>query len=94
MRVVFRDENGDSVRGARGEDIETAKFVDTRFGNFMRYGMDVCGRQFDFLAYSSSALKEQTVFFVSVFDDAGELVTADSIRESLGDFTKVSRNPG
>ncbi|KAI5481832.1 hypothetical protein MNV49_000109 [Pseudohyphozyma bogoriensis] len=93
LRLVFRDEHGDSVRARPREDAQTEKFVDRRFGYFLRYGMEVCGRDFEFLAYSSTALKYQTVFFVAPFVHGEDLVTAETIRQALGDFTKVINIP-
>ena len=60
----------------------------------MKDGLDLCGRRFEFLAWSGSSLKDHTAYYVAPFRDPnGNLVDAHSIRSSLGDFTKVRRNP-
>jgi RNA-dependent RNA polymerase len=52
----------------------------------MKNGLHLAGRDFRFLAYSMSSLKFYTVWFVAPFEHDGSLVTAKTIRDSLGDF--------
>lgn len=61
-----------------------------RVGSKLKNGFELAGRYFQFLAYSSSALREHAVWFVSPFKHPEKgYVTAESIRNSLGDFSGV-----
>jgi RNA-dependent RNA polymerase len=60
----------------------------------LRRGFELGGREFEFLAYSTSALREHSVWFVSPFRDPIKgYVTAERIRSSLGDFSELLRTP-
>lgn len=52
----------------------------------MKEGIFVAGRLYEFLAYSQSSLREGTVWFMNSFEHEGRKVTAQSIRDGLGDF--------
>jgi RNA-dependent RNA polymerase len=56
-------------------------------------GFDLAGRHLEFLAYSSSALRQHAVWFIIPFKRNGVLVDAESIRRSLGDFSKDKTKP-
>lgn len=60
LRVTFRDENHLQYRVDR--DIDGPGFIKARFGEFLKNGLSIAGRVFDFLAYSQSALKEHSVW--------------------------------
>lgn len=66
-----------------------------RVGTRLKEGFEIAGRYFQFLAYSSSALREHAVWYVNPFFDheKGHWVTAESIRASLGDFSGVIYSP-
>lgn len=65
-----------------------------RVGKHLKKGFTLAGRDFEFLAYSSSALREHAVWYVNPFDHPEKgRVTADSIRQSLGDFSSVIMCP-
>lgn len=54
----------------------------------------IAGREFSFLAYSSSALREHAVWAVTPFEHpVFGTVTAATIRAGLGDFDKTIRYP-
>lgn len=54
----------------------------------------MAGRRYEFLAYSNSALKEHSVYFVAPFtDEALGVMTAERIREGLGNFNSVINCP-
>ncbi|KAI6110431.1 RNA dependent RNA polymerase-domain-containing protein [Pisolithus croceorrhizus] len=92
LRVSFRDEGHLQYRWTRDVDGET--FLRERVGGVLREGFCLAGRRFAFLAYSSSALRSHTVWFVSPFQHPTEgLVTAESIRASLGNFEGVINSP-
>jgi RNA-dependent RNA polymerase len=65
-----------------------------RVGKILREGFEIAGRKFEFLAYSTSSLREHAVWFVSPFHDPVEGdVNAATIRASLGDFSDLLRTP-
>lgn len=87
IRVTFADNDTYSYHYDR--EIDVPEFVKLTVGGPLRRGITIAGRKFEFLAYSSSALKEHSVWFVTAFRDAnGKLHNAQSIRDELGDFKK------
>ena len=94
IRVDFRDEDRLQYRWDR--EVDGSSFVRERVGATLKQGFVLAGRRFEFLAYSSSALREHSVWFMNPFDQPGRgRVTADSIRRSLGNFegTKLLKLP-
>lgn len=94
LRVDFRDEDRLQYRWAR--EVDGVSFLIERVGKTLKNGFELAGRRFEFLAYSSSALREHAVWFMNPFvhPEKGE-VNAESIRTSLGNFqgTKLARQP-
>ena len=92
VRVEFRDEDRLAYRW--DGDVDGTWFLQQRVGGTLRHGFELGGRAFEFLAYSTSALREHSVWFVSPFRDPEEgYVTSEKIRSSLGDFSKLLRTP-
>ncbi|KAH8995456.1 RdRP-domain-containing protein [Lactarius akahatsu] len=92
IRVEFRDE--DRLQYRWDGDVDGSWFLQQRVGGILRDGFTLCGRMFEFLAYSMSALREHSVWFMAPFRDSEEgYVTAENIRASLGDFTRLLRTP-
>ncbi|OAV99452.1 hypothetical protein PTTG_06645 [Puccinia triticina 1-1 BBBD Race 1] len=91
VRVSLADETGHRLRSSR--DVDIHHLLRTRYRPFLTKGMILCGRKFEFLGYSNSALKDHQAWFVCPFYKGNELVTAASIRAKLGDFSKVIRIP-
>lgn len=71
LRVEFAEEDGNNLRLDR--EVDSAKFVQQRFGGVLVNGIKVAGRRFEFLAYSQSALREHVVWFVSPFSTSRKL---------------------
>lgn len=91
MCVEFRDE--DFAYRWDG-DVDGTLFLQRRVGKILHEGFEVAGRKFEFLAYSTSSLREHAVWFVSPFRDPVEgYVNARTIRASLGDFSDLLRTP-
>ncbi|KAM0749810.1 RdRP-domain-containing protein [Meredithblackwellia eburnea MCA 4105] len=90
LRVSVRDEDLEKFRYDNQGDV--GKFLKDRYLPFFR-SLEVAGREFEFLGYSTSALRECACWFVSPFEHEGQNITADSIRSSLGDFTHVNTIP-
>lgn len=86
IRVDFRDEDRLQYRWAR--EVDGTPFLKDRVGRTLKEGFSLAGRSFEFLAYSSSALREHAVWFVNPFyhSEKGVTVNAATIRDSLGDF--------
>lgn len=53
----------------------------------MKNGLALGGREFEFLAYSTSALRGHAVWFMNPFkNDDGAWITSEVIRKDVGDF--------
>ena len=92
IRVEFRDE--DRLNYRWDGDVDGSWFLQKRVGGILRDGFTLGGRSFEFLAYSTSALRDHSVWFMAPFRDPEEgYVTAETIRASLGDFSKLLRTP-
>ena len=92
IRVEFRDEDRLAYRwdGVVGE-IWSLK---QRVGGILRHGFKLGRHVFEFLAYSMSSVRKHYVWFVPPFLDAIEgYVVAESIRSSLGAFSKLLQTP-
>lgn len=65
-----------------------------RVGGTLKQGFELAGRDFEFLAYSTSALRAHAVWFVHPFKHPKRgLINAESIRKDLGDFNGVIKSP-
>ncbi|KAG9048828.1 hypothetical protein FS837_011911 [Tulasnella sp. UAMH 9824] len=85
LRVNFTDEDKLHFRWDR--EVDGARFVKERVGGVLEQGLNIAGRRFEFLAYSNSALREHAVWFSAPFQEPdGGWITAQSIRDGLGDF--------
>ncbi|KAH9018106.1 RdRP-domain-containing protein [Lactarius pseudohatsudake] len=92
IRVEFRDE--DRLQYRWNGEVDGSWFLQQRVGGILRDGFTLGGRTFEFLAFSMSALREHSVWFMAPFRDPEEgYVTAEAIRASLGDFSKLLRTP-
>ncbi|KAG5722151.1 putative RNA-dependent RNA polymerase 1 [Termitomyces sp. T112] len=94
VRVDFRDEDRLQYRWDR--EVDGSTFLQQRVGGILKNGFELAGRSFEFLAYSSSSLREHAVWFMSPFyhPEKGQ-VDSEFIRQTLGDFkdTKLLRQP-
>ncbi|KAF8226752.1 RdRP-domain-containing protein [Tricholoma matsutake] len=85
LRVDFRDEDRLQYRWER--EVDGTSFLKQRVGGILKEGFELAGRRFEFLAYSSSALREHAVWFMNPIElSEGNVVTAEDIRSSQGDF--------
>jgi RNA-dependent RNA polymerase len=92
LRVEFCDEDHLAYRWDR--EVDGAWFLQRRVGGVLRDGLELAGRSFEFLAYSTSSLREHAVWFVLPFHDPVEgYVNAEKIRAQLGDFSGLLRTP-
>ncbi|KAJ7102468.1 RdRP-domain-containing protein, partial [Mycena belliarum] len=91
LRVSFQDENRSAPR--RDQTLSINELLEKRYKKPLKSGLLVAGRSYEFLGYSMSGLKEYSFIFVTPFSFEGVELNAQSIRERLGDFTKISRQP-
>ncbi|KAI0749297.1 RdRP-domain-containing protein [Daedaleopsis nitida] len=92
LRVEFREENKMEFRWP--QEVNGRSLIEQRFGGILRNGIEIGGRLFRFLGWSNSGLREHTTWFMADFQHADEgLVTAEKIRDDLGDFSGCIRNP-
>lgn len=91
LRVEFLDETGDPVRYDPRANLD--EIFQGRFKSVLLEGINIAGRQFQFLGFSHSSLRYQTCWFVAAFRDMnGDIIDAHSIIPRLGDFTQI-RSP-
>ncbi|CEL58060.1 hypothetical protein RSOLAG1IB_02805 [Rhizoctonia solani AG-1 IB] len=92
LRVRFTDEEQSPFRA--DPDVDIPRFVKSRVGGILKNGLSIAGRHFEYLAYSSSALKGHTVWFVRPFDHPEHgRQDASTIIAALGDFSRDSQYP-
>ena len=85
IRVSFVEEN--DLRYQPDREIDGPAFIGRWVSPILHNGLTIAGRRFHFLAYSQSALKTHTVWFVKDFHDpGGNLITTATIIERLGKF--------
>lgn len=86
IRVSFEEETRLQLRFDR--EVDGASFVKKRYGKILREtGLVIGGRRYRFLAYSQSALKDHSVWFMRPFrNEERVLVDPAFIIDSLGDF--------
>ncbi|KAM5482683.1 hypothetical protein McanCB56680_003643 [Microsporum canis] len=91
LRVEFLDENGDPVFFDPNANLE--KIFHERFSGVMKRGIEVAGRNFNFLGFSHSSLRSQTCWFAAPFTTPdGEYLDARTIINSIGHFDHI-RSP-
>ena len=91
IRVSFVEETG--LRYQQDREIDGPGFIGRWVSPILHNGLTIAGRQFHFLAYSQSALKTHTVWFVKNFKDhEGNLITAATIIERLGTFHDIKHD--
>ncbi|TDL24977.1 RdRP-domain-containing protein [Rickenella mellea] len=87
VRVDFRDE--DRVQYRWDREVDGTTFLQTRVGGILKDGFYLGGRHFEFLAYSSSALRSHAVWFMNPFIDSSngnQVIDSWTIRHRLGNF--------
>ena len=81
LRVSIQDERRSKLRREPGIDI--SKLLRSRFGVLLTHGLHLAGRQYEFLGYSMSGLREHSVWFVTPFETDTGRMDATKIREKL-----------
>ena len=92
IRVEFCDEDRLAYRW--DNNVDGTWFLKQLVGGILRHRFALGGRTFEFLAYSTSALRKHPVWFLFPFRDPVEGdVTSEKIRSSIGDFSNLLRTP-
>jgi hypothetical protein len=81
LRVSIQDERCSKLRREPGIDI--ANLLQSRFAGLLIDGLRLSGRQYEFLGYSMSSLREHPVWFVTPFESNTGRMDAEKIREKL-----------
>jgi RNA-dependent RNA polymerase len=83
LRVSIQDEQRSKLRN--DSTINVADILKERFKTPLVHGLRLAGREYQFLGYSMSGLKEHSVWFVTPFEsvDSGTEMNAETIRQSL-----------
>jgi len=85
IRVSFVEET--DLRYQQDREIDGPAFIGLWVSPILRNGLTIAGKRFNFLAYSQSALRSHTVWFVKDFiDSRGDSITAAEIIARLGTF--------
>ena len=90
LRASFEDENGEPLK--REYNVDCTVIHDLRFKHILDAKIPIAGRQFDFLGFSHSSLREQSCWFCAPFIKDGSLVWRSLLIDKLGDFTGI-RSP-
>lgn len=91
MRVRLQDETGDTIRENRDVNNDR-KIFSHRMRKFLLEGIELGGRVFRFLAFSTSSLRDHSTWFVADFEHEGQQISAQSIRDGIGNL-KVIKIP-
>src|SRR5207237_8929706 len=87
LKVSFVEENLMKIQQSR--DLKLDSILDDRWTELLENGIRLCERTFDFLGFSSSSLKEHSVWFLAKIQLGEETITAADVREKLGDFSHI-----
>src|SRR5579859_615675 len=90
LKVSFAEEDLGRIWQTR--EMSLTAITDGRWKGFLKSEIMLAGRRFEFLGFSSSSLKEHSVWFVSAFWHGHE-VDAQSLRDMLGDFSEIRCPP-
>lgn len=96
MRVSFTDEGGQAraLHKPHFSNVEWDDFIENHVEKLLVGGFQLAGRHWEWLGYSSSALKEKQMLFMTPFKlPDGNNVDSHRIRSDLGDFSKVIQQP-
>ena len=95
LKVSFVEEDLTMIRYTR--DLDLFMILKRRWRGFFRDeatgGIKLAGKHFRFLGFSSSSLREHSTWFIAPFEHEGETITADLLRDRLGDFREIRCPP-
>lgn len=85
LRISFQEENHGLLRREPGLSLD--ELLRSRFRKVLVCGLCVAGRDFRFLGYSMSGLREYSFWFVTPFRFEGALIDAEGIRAHMVRFS-------
>ncbi|GAA5893038.1 hypothetical protein JCM5296_003412 [Sporobolomyces johnsonii] len=103
LRVTFKDEDGLQLSsvcaGVAGEAM--GHLIEGSITKTLKKGLKLGGRTYEMLSYSQSSLRDHSVLFLAPFESdriingvrEERITTAHEVRQSMGDFEKVSYQP-
>ena len=89
VRLAFLDDDGSSIRYDRAGSLAN---VHGSFKSFLREPITIAGREFRFLGFSNSSLREQGCWYMASFTHNGKFLSARTVVAGLGNFA-VIRSP-
>jgi len=90
IRVTFSDEDGERMNFDRFVSLED--IFHSKFKNVLDKAISIAGRQFAFLGFSHSSLRDQICWFMAPFEHDGVLLSATTVISNLGNFSAI-RSP-
>jgi RNA-dependent RNA polymerase len=86
LPVTFVDEDGGQI----SLEASSSDSIKQRIANLLKFGVNVGGRKFYFLSYSSSQLKRHSCWLYSPTHDGDRAPpTADDVRKWMGNFSGI-----
>ncbi|KAF8382708.1 rrf-3 [Pristionchus pacificus] len=94
LRIVYRDENGQKLKvNDFGQDQMAPLLIDM-VKNTMDKKVTICGRDYQFLAWSNSQMRDHGCYMYSqVEKEDGTIITIDKIRDWMGNFSSSKNVP-
>ena len=86
LRVEFGDEDFERLRFERGASLHHVIHKD--FKHILDRGLHVADRRFEFLGFSNSSLRAQSVWFMCPVQLGGRVLNARAVVADLGDFSQ------
>ena len=91
LKVAFVEEDLSKIRQTR--DLDIFPVLRGRWAAALRDKISLAGRQFHFLGFSNSSLREHSVWFLAPFEYNDKIITAELLRSQLGDFSHIRCPP-
>ncbi|GMS82575.1 hypothetical protein PENTCL1PPCAC_4750, partial [Pristionchus entomophagus] len=94
LRIVYRDENGQKLRFSDFGSDQMAPLLVDMVKNTMDRKVTICGRDYHFLAWSNSQMRDHGCYMYSaVRRDDGTVITIERIRDWMGNFSSSKNVP-
>ncbi|GMT32410.1 hypothetical protein PFISCL1PPCAC_23707, partial [Pristionchus fissidentatus] len=94
LRIVYRDENFLKLRTADFGTDQMAPLLIDMVKNTMDGRVTICGRDYQFLAWSNSQMRDQGCYMYSqVEKEDGSVISIDNIRDWMGNFSSSKNVP-
>ncbi|OLL22395.1 RNA-dependent RNA polymerase 1 [Neolecta irregularis DAH-3] len=92
LRVTFADEHFERLHF--NPEVSLDDILQQRFKKILAHSfISVAGREYRYLAYSQSSLREHTVWFMTPFEYKGQRIDPEGIRSSIGDLSRIRCPP-